>query len=46
MRDWPQAWDAEHGFGRVCEHGIVHPDPDDFTLVWHEDCCGCCADLD
>lgn len=46
MRSWPQTWDPERGFGRVCEHGVEHPDPDDFTLVWHDDCCGCCGDLD
>lgn len=47
MRVWPQTWDAVHGFGRVCEHGIVHPDPDDPTyVVCHDGCCGCCDILD
>lgn len=46
MREWPQTWDALLGFGRVCEHGVIHPDPDDLTFVVHDGCCGCCDLLD
>lgn len=46
MRAWPQVMTAD-GFGRVCpDHNVVHPDPDDLTVVSHDDCCGCCAILD
>lgn len=45
MRGWPQAWTQDR-FGRVCEHGVTHPDPDDVTVVHHDCACGCCAVVD
>lgn len=54
MREWPLHWraDREPGlFERICEHGIGHPDPDQFAywrendedhMAWHH-CDGCCG---
>lgn len=48
LRDWPQRWRAgDYRMERVCEHGIGHPDPDDFMLRTGVDdgshgCDGCC----
>lgn len=57
MSDWEER-ELPNGIkGRVCEHGLVHPDPQDLqekahhnfakniTLADHE-CDGCCVDLD
>lgn len=52
MRSWKQLWRNDRGiFERICpEHGIGHPDPDQFEY-WDETgqeyqavhgCCGCC----
>lgn len=31
MREWPRVWRNDRGiFERICEHGIGHPDPDQF----------------
>jgi len=51
MKDWPQIWRNDRGiFERQCEHGIGHPDPDQFDY-WRlsgnmfagiHGCDGCC----
>jgi hypothetical protein len=29
---------------RICDHGVGHPDPDEFMAdVWVHGCDGCCA---
>ena len=53
MRGWPLLWRDLRGiFERTCEHGIGHPDPDQFDY-WEKigtsfetvhGCDGCCAD--
>lgn len=49
MRSWIQHWRGDRGImERICEHGVGHPDPDDFNLrVGFDDgshgcdmCCG------
>ena len=48
MRDWRQDWRADrYMMERVCEHGVGHPDPDDYSLLSGKDsgthgCDGCC----
>jgi hypothetical protein len=52
MRDWTVIWRGDRGiFERICEHGIGHPDPDQFPY-WRETgqgwlavhgCCGTCC---
>jgi hypothetical protein len=52
MRGWPLRWRADRRvFERVCDHGIGHPDPDQFEY-WREigteyerihGCCDCCC---
>lgn len=33
MLDMPLVWDnTDHSFFRACEHGILHPDPDDLRF--------------
>lgn len=51
MRDWYLHWRSDRAiFERICEHGIGHPDPDQFAF-WDETyqsarsvhgCDGCC----
>lgn len=50
MVTWPQAWRDDVGVvGRVCPHGMWHPDPDDLKVRagWTGDhahtCDGCCS---
>lgn len=56
MKDWPQAWDDLFKImHRVCEHRIVHPDPDHVRFEmdkwgdklgrWRSihECDGCCV---
>jgi len=49
LSEWPQEYDPhEHTISRVCEHGIMHPDPDE--APWRaligktstHECDGCC----
>jgi hypothetical protein len=52
MRGWTLHWRGDRGiFERICEHGVGHPDPDQFDY-WIETrqkhqmvhgCCGCCV---
>jgi hypothetical protein len=49
MRGWDQNWRADRRImERLCEHGIGHPDPDDYKVrmnSWGEGihgCDGCC----
>lgn len=52
MREWHLHWRWDRGiFERICEHGVGHPDPDQFDY-WRETdqewqavhgCCGCCG---
>lgn len=50
MRDWDQRWLPEYrSMARVCKHGVLHPDPDDFfpnsnVEFYHnaKKCDGCC----
>lgn len=48
MRSWEQQWDEyDLMMYRICEHGMMHPDPDDpfeFNAARkHKDACdGCC----
>ena len=53
LRSWPLLWRGDRGiFERVCEHGVGHPDPDQFVYwdrtgqPWQRvhGCCGCCGD--
>lgn len=51
LRDWPLTWRNDRGiFERRCQHGVGHPDPDQFEF-WCSTgqeaqgvhgCCGCC----
>jgi len=35
LRDAPFAWrEGRLGLGRMCEHNVVHPDPDDLAYKW------------
>jgi len=49
MRGWPQNWRSDrYQMERVCEHGVGHPDPDDYNLLTEIDdgvhgCDGCCC---
>ena len=49
MRHMPQNWRGDrYQMERVCEHGIGHPDPDDYNLLTGIDdgvhgCDGCCS---
>lgn len=49
MADWPQRWRGDRGImERLCEHGIGHPDPDDYAIREGVDpgvhgCDGCCV---
>ena len=32
MKDWPLNWRSDRGMmERICEHGVGHPDPDDYA---------------
>jgi len=48
MRSWRQDWRGDiYRMERVCEHGVGHPDPDDYTIFYKGDsgihgCDGCC----
>lgn len=51
MVTWPQNWRGDRGImERWCQHGIGHPDPDDFRILTHRDsgvhdgCDGCCRE--
>jgi len=36
MSEWPIIWrDDRATFERICEHGVGHPDPDQFPF-WEE----------
>jgi hypothetical protein len=50
MRSWEQHWRSDVGLmERICpEHGVGHPDPDDFNLrtglvSGEHGCCMCCS---
>ena len=52
MRSWPQYWRGDRGIiERVCEHGIGHPDPDQYDYWFTSGqesqsvhgCDGCCG---
>lgn len=50
MRKYRQHWRADRlVMERICEHGLGHPDPDDYTLTGRAQmgalhaCDGCCA---
>jgi hypothetical protein len=49
MRSWPQHWRHDRGImERICEHGVGHPDPDDYAILNGLDkgihgCDGCCT---
>ena len=52
MMDWPLHWRSDRAiFERICEHGVGHPDPDQFEFWTLYDrmsegvhgCCGCCS---
>ena len=51
MRSFIQHWRPDRMImERICEHGIGHPDPDEFRIRNGEDdgvhgCDGCCADI-
>lgn len=54
MRTWYPHWRNDRGIlERICEHGIGHPDPDQFEYWEQTDqkfqsvhgCCGCCHPL-
>ena len=48
MRAWEQYWDdTDLVMHRICQHGEMHPDPDDpnefRAAKYHKgNCCGCC----
>ena len=48
MRSWPQWWRGDRGImERICEHGVGHPDPDDYRCMNDAServhgCDGCC----
>ena len=48
MRGWRQNWRQDrYMMERVCEHGVGHPDPDDYCILIGIDsgrhgCDGCC----
>lgn len=50
MRGWPQHWRSDRGImERICEHGIGHPDPDEYKIISGIDagfhgCDGCCSE--
>lgn len=58
MSDWVQVEMPQGVVGRVCEHGLAHPDPEDLVKkaksggfmanirLAHHECDGCCVDLD
>lgn len=52
MRHLPQLWRNDKGImERVCEHGIGHPDPDEYMLAVDDSfslhgCDGCCQGID
>lgn len=47
MRDWPTQYNLEYDtIERLCEHGIAHPDPDNFMLDGYDHVCDeCCVNL-
>jgi hypothetical protein len=51
MRDFRQHWRGDRGImERTCEHGVGHPDPDDYRIYTGDDhgvhgCDGCCKPL-
>lgn len=50
MRSFPQHWRSDRSImERICEHGIGHPDPDEYKLLGKDGqyeavhgCDGCC----
>ena len=52
MRSFPQHWRSDRAImERICEHGVGHPDPDEYKLLgkhgWAEavhGCDGCCME--
>ena len=48
MREFPTHWRDDKGImERICEHGIGHPDPDDYNvrnnpILGIHGCDGCC----
>lgn len=46
MREWEMHYAKPFMF-RVCPHGLLHPDPDDYPppglIMKHTDCDGCCT---
>lgn len=51
MRSFVQGWRADRGImERICQHGVGHPDPDDYKIRLKIDdgvhgCDGCCLPL-
>lgn len=56
MTEWETAPMPNGVLGRKCEHGLLHPDPEDLTLkakknfalnlqLSEHECDGCCVDL-
>jgi hypothetical protein len=49
LKDAPQRWRSDYRLERVCEHGIGHPDPDDYksrAIKSVHGCDGCCVPKD
>lgn len=52
MRSFQQHWRGDRGImERICEHGVGHPDPDDYRVYTGADdgvhgCDGCCVAID
>lgn len=52
MRSWPQHWRSDRAvMERICEHGVGHPDPDDYHFQGPKGvyeavhgCDGCCVE--
>lgn len=50
MRSWPQSFRFDKSvMERICEHGVGHPDPDEYPYhhhsdsIWIHGCDGCCS---
>lgn len=52
MRSFPQLWRSDRAImERICEHGVGHPDPDEFRIIHGFDdsthgCDGCCSGVE
>lgn len=46
LRSWPQYFNFSLGYmERTCEHGVGHPDPDEYKQPSVHSCDGCCSVL-